>query len=152
MEYMKERRKLTDDEMGDAKRLDNLLKKAKSIDKSFTRDSLGQKFGWSSSGLVSQYAKGYIPLNVKVAVQFYGALKETIKDLKMDDLSPRFATMVEPVSISSDPFSGDDGVVAAYKQLSPDRQRMVEEHIKSLYFRQKSEEQGVVFKGLLSDD
>lgn len=148
MAVMAERRTLTSDELQDALRLDALLRRAKEADRSYTRDFIGQKLGWSSSGAVSQYAKGHIPLNVKAAAQLYIILREVLPGLTMDDLSPRFAKLIKPTS-SQDPFSGAVGVMAAYEYLSDEKKKMVEEHIKSLYFRQKAEEEGITIKGLL---
>lgn len=147
MECMTEKRNLTDEEREDAKRLDALLNRAKAVDKSYTREYIGELCGWSSSGMVSQYARGHTPLNMASAGLLARALAKVIPGITVADISPRFALLLDTSRKEDDPFSGETGVIAAYRKLTPERKALVEHRLKELLIIQTAEELGG--KGLL---
>lgn len=130
MIVMAEKRDLTDDEIADAARLDCLLKQAKAIDRRYTREFIGDSCGYRSSGAVSQFAKGITPLNFSSVMLFVKALKPIMPNLTIQDISPRFAQMI-PES-SDNPLRGELAILEAYRKLSPDRKKSVEDIINGL--------------------
>jgi hypothetical protein len=130
MLIMVDKRVLTSEEIADAARLDALLKQAKAIDRTYTREFVGDACGWKSSGAVSQFAKGITPLNFSAVMLFVKALKPVMPSIRIEDISPRFA-MLLPVN-SDHPIRGELAILAAYRKLSPERQKAVEDTIRGL--------------------
>lgn len=97
---MTTRRKLTPEELADAKRLKDLFNQAKSRyaleGRKLTQEKLAWELGWSGQTAVSQYTNANIPLNFDAVSKFANFFNVPIKDI-----SPRLAAKLPDGNIGT---------------------------------------------------
>ena len=86
-----QRRELTSDETKDQSKLKRIWD-SKHTDLHLTQAQLAKDFGFKNQAAISQYLNGRIPLNMETVAKFAKALQ-----VKVDEISPRFAEALPPV-------------------------------------------------------
>lgn len=91
-----QRRPLTHDEQGDAKRLNAIWLRQKRALR-LTQEQVAADCGWYTQAAFSQYLLGRIPLNLPAALRIAKALKVSVSEF-----SPRLASLLQDARFSAE--------------------------------------------------